>query len=80
MGYRNITNAKGCDIMKKVGPLRRICIQFVCGCFDNRPDPANVIPAHGNSQPPISRSPSTRTDQEIFPGFRHKLLVDIADL
>ena len=61
-GYRNIINAQGCDIVKKMRPLGRVGLQLGLGCFNHGTHPANLSPFYGYSQPAVGRSPSPRAD------------------
>lgn len=72
----DVADAKGCNILEKMGSLGRVGMYFVRFCLNDGADARDVIPVHGNPKPSIGRTPSSRADQEIFSVLIYDLLVD----
>src|SRR5210317_588803 len=64
--YGEIVDTKRCNVMKKMGTLRRFCIDPWVKRLNDCAHPANIAPADWNSQPAVSRPPPTRANQEVF--------------
>src|SRR6056297_1343608 len=64
--YSHIWNAKGSDVLKKMGSLGKIRLDAFNRGLHHAPHVGNIVPYHGNTQPSLRRPPASRSDEHIF--------------